>query len=377
MKNLAECIVKNFHAVQKLAVYNKEKMMKESRPLISCIVAIYNVEKYLERCIKSFVTQNYENIELILVNDGSTDCSINICEKYACIDNRIMIINQENKGANSARNAGLKAAQGTWVYFADGDDYVRKDIFTAIDKYFIPNYQMILFSNERVQHGNNIVPLYPSEFIEFVRDEDFVELSLATLDRFSDSVYNYKILDAVSIWNKVYNREFLVENELYFIDGFPKLQDLSFNLLVYQKCKNAMFVNHVGYVYQINEGSVSKRYQSDFLAKMDVMIKWFTEFVSDYGKEKRWYAAYCGRVIAIFRTAVILYFCNSQNKKSYKNRKKEFDICCNKYISVDYKKIINLKNLPAQERILTIAILNRWFWLCEILNGIRTVIENR
>ena len=93
-----------------------------NRELISVIVPVYNVENYLEKCIRSLVNQWYDNLEIILVNDGSTDSSKLICDKWKEIDPRIIVINKENGGLVSARKTGLKAASGMYIGFVDSDD---------------------------------------------------------------------------------------------------------------------------------------------------------------------------------------------------------------------------------------------------------------
>ena len=92
--------------------------------LISIIVPVYNVEKYLNECIDSIIAQTYSNIEIILVNDGSTDASGKICDEYAEKDGRIKVIHQVNAGLSAARNAGMAVATGEYLYFVDSDDYV-------------------------------------------------------------------------------------------------------------------------------------------------------------------------------------------------------------------------------------------------------------
>jgi len=98
-------------------------------PLISIIVPIYNVEQYLENCIKSILNQTYKNIEAILVDDGSPDGSGAICDKYAALDPRIKVIHKKNGGVSSARNAGLKAACGEYIGWVDPDDWIELDMF--------------------------------------------------------------------------------------------------------------------------------------------------------------------------------------------------------------------------------------------------------
>jgi glycosyltransferase involved in cell wall biosynthesis len=96
--------------------------------VVSIIAPIYNAQKYLGKCIDSILSQTYSNIEVILVNDGSPDGSGDICEKYAVLDNRIIIINQENKGVAGARNTGLKIATGSYVAFIDADDAIDSNM---------------------------------------------------------------------------------------------------------------------------------------------------------------------------------------------------------------------------------------------------------
>ena len=103
--------------------------MKE---LVSIIIPIYNVEKYLEKCIKSIINQTYRNLEIILINDGSTDESGKICEKYEDQDNRIVFINKKNGGAASAKNEGLKIAKGDYITFVDSDDYIADDYIETL-----------------------------------------------------------------------------------------------------------------------------------------------------------------------------------------------------------------------------------------------------
>ena len=110
---------------------NKEK--------ITVVVPIYNAEQYLERCLKSIVEQTYENLEIILVNDGSSDKSLEICERFKASDERITIISKENGGVSSARNRGIEVATGKYIIFIDADDYIEKDMFAILEDDLIKN----------------------------------------------------------------------------------------------------------------------------------------------------------------------------------------------------------------------------------------------
>ncbi|ADB47137.1 glycosyl transferase family 2 [Acidaminococcus fermentans DSM 20731] len=102
--------------------------------LISIIVAVYNVEKYLNKCIKSIVNQTYHNLEIILVDDGSKDNSGKICDEWAGKDSRIHVIHKQNGGVSDARNYGLKASNGEWICFVDGDDYISLNMYETLYK---------------------------------------------------------------------------------------------------------------------------------------------------------------------------------------------------------------------------------------------------
>ena len=101
-------------------------------PKISVIVPIYNAENFLERCIDSLLAQTIEDFELILVNDGSTDSSKRICERYKSKDKRIILINQQNSGPSASRNSGLNIAKGEFICFVDADDYVGKEYLSCM-----------------------------------------------------------------------------------------------------------------------------------------------------------------------------------------------------------------------------------------------------
>ncbi|MCI8441525.1 MAG: glycosyltransferase [Provencibacterium sp.] len=114
--------------------YNGSRGGRAQEPLISVIVPVYNVEKYLERCLGSLLGQTHRQMEFLLVNDGSTDASGEICDRFAAKDSRIKVIHQKNAGVSAARNAGLEAAKGEYIGFCDPDDYVEPDMYEYLLK---------------------------------------------------------------------------------------------------------------------------------------------------------------------------------------------------------------------------------------------------
>ena len=119
----------------KLKYYNeKVNFVKNNEILVSIIVPVYNAKKYLSNTLESILKQSYKNLEIILVNDGSTDNSKEICEHYAKIDSRIILLNKINGGVSSARNYGLEVAKGDYVSFIDSDDYLTVDMIETLVK---------------------------------------------------------------------------------------------------------------------------------------------------------------------------------------------------------------------------------------------------
>ena len=102
------------------------------KKLISVIVPVFNVEKYLEKCIESIRNQTYKNLEILLINDGSTDKSLEICNKYLEIDDRIVLLNKENGGLSSARNFGIDNAKGEYITFVDSDDFIHELMYETL-----------------------------------------------------------------------------------------------------------------------------------------------------------------------------------------------------------------------------------------------------
>lgn len=178
---------------------------------VSIIVPVYNVEQYLEECIESILNQTLEDIEIILVNDGSTDRSLEICERYQEKDNRIKLINKSNGGLSSARNEGIKVASGQYIGFVDSDDYIHTEMYE------------ILFNNA-IKYKSDIVI---SKFKKF-SDEDY-EYNAKDIIPINYKIenFNYKQslyqlyternVEFVIAWNKIYKKDLF--NNLKFEEG--------------------------------------------------------------------------------------------------------------------------------------------------------------
>ena len=168
---------------------------------ISVIVPIYNVEKYLFKCIDSIISQTYTNLEIILVDDGSPDNCSRICDDYSLKDNRIKVIHKENGGLSDARNVGLDAATGDYVSFIDSDDYINKEFYETLVNLIIKHNadiaqcEFLKVYEENINNDNNYKS-YNDEKVTILSNNEAL-----------NNLYNENYVNTVVVWNKIYKRE--------------------------------------------------------------------------------------------------------------------------------------------------------------------------
>lgn len=236
-------------------ITRKERVMEQVR--VSLIVPIYNMEQYLEQCIISLLDQTYKNIEIILVNDGSTDSSPSICKKYSEKDSRVLYIDQENQGVSVARNKGLDCATGQWVSFVDSDDWAAPDMISALLEKSEGSDMVV--GNFYIAQGDKLI--YSSFFNSSITDEQ-KKSPLYLIGNALGSV-RYGAVKYCNIgvpWAKMYRRNFLVENKLEFPVGIRRMQDMIFNIDVFSNGPRIAFLDFPVYYYRIVDSSACRRY---------------------------------------------------------------------------------------------------------------------
>lgn len=240
-------------------------------PEISIIVPVYNVEKYLKNCIDSILNQTFKDFELILVNDGSTDKSLDICKYYESIDSRIRIINKQNGGLSSARNAGLDVFIGKYVGFIDSDDYIHPQMYEILYNQMTKNNADIgICDFEKVYDFNK--EFLDNKFIlnneiESMNNED------ALLKLLGEKAVKYIIM-----CNKLYKKE-IFQNER-FKEGIIHEDEHIIHRLLY-KAKNIIYIEKKLYFYLQREGSIMNKKLSidtvDYLLACSDRIRFFSE----------------------------------------------------------------------------------------------------
>lgn len=227
--------------------------------MISIIIPVYNCKEYLPRCVDSLRRQTYEALQIILVDDGSADGSAAVCDALAAQDGRITVIHRPNGGVSAARNAGLLAAAGEYVTFADADDYLNPDhimrLYTAIQTYGCDVAVSGYVSEEDSHASPPDVTDHSPEPLQLDHDGAVCELLAG------GAVGGY-------VWNKLYRRE-LLEGER-FERGVKILEDLLFNYRVFQNVRSAVFIGGQSYHYiQRGQSAMHRQFGSEHVSMVE------------------------------------------------------------------------------------------------------------
>lgn len=245
--------------------------------LISVIIPVYKVERYLCECVDSVIDSTYKDLEIILVDDGSPDACPQICDKYAQKDSRIKVIHQRNQGLCAARNAGLKVATGEYVAFVDSDDVVSPFLYEKLVQAIeAENADWAACEYTRKQNTLPVDVLPKSGNIHVVQGME----SLLSVLTCAPSIRNITWTSAY-VWNKLYRRESI---DKPFLVGCLNLEDLQFNWDYLQNNSKLAIVPSVLYFYRTNEESITETYRkatTDNLAKRSLSMVQTTEQITD------------------------------------------------------------------------------------------------
>lgn len=241
---------------------------------ISIIVPVYNVEKYLARCINSILAQDFEKLEIILVDDGSTDNSGLICDEYSVKYTNIKVIHKENQGLGFARNSGLDVAQGKYIMFVDSDDYLESnsvktlytDLITNNADTCIGGCKRICNKKETIMKNPSIGTVYKGEEIK----REVLSKMIGALPDGSDSLM-------MSVWRVLFSRDIIENNNLKFPSEREYIsEDIIFDILYYCYAKKVVMSEDCGYCYCDNEGTLTTRYNPN---RFDMHVKLYKKIL--------------------------------------------------------------------------------------------------
>lgn len=312
-------------------------MMEKEIPKVSIIVPVYNVEKYLERCLDSLINQKLKDIEIICVNDGSTDSSLEILKKYAEKDFRIKVIDKKNTGVSDCRNLAIKESKGEFLVFVDSDDWIDLNMLD------------IMYAKTIEENSDLIMCTYIREFSNHSKEKLFnmpkervyENLELKSLHRklfgpINEELGNPEGLDAWgTVWGKLYRSEIIKRNKFMFKDLniIGSNEDSLFNIYFFNKINKAVFINRALYHYwRENEGSITSKYNSNLKVQWSNLFDDMERFIKKNNLDENYEIALNNR-ICMSVLGLGLNECSKNNKSS------------------NIKKINNIKSIINDKRI--------------------------
>lgn len=328
---------------------------------ISFIIPVYNAETSIQRCIESLLGQDV-NKEILLVDDGSSDESVNIINTYVQMYDRIKLIQQEHLGAAEARNKGIQSAQGKWVCFVDSDDYLYENCMKKVIEN-VPFDMQIIYTDYAKERGNNIVEYRYQAKKKFFDGSDFDAFKHAELNK-------CKCPDGLQIftpWAKLFNREFLIQNDIHFVAGVRKSHDVLFNFCAVDKANKGLYIPTLTYVYSYNEASLCNKYIdgviNDYMKQQSVMLDVLksdrdrTQFINDF---------YI-RCIVNFLYAIQIDFAHKNNSKPYKERREDFLKCREKDVYKQAFDNVDVSAFSLKEKMFFIIAKKKFFWISQVI----------
>ena len=271
-------------------------MMEKNK--VSVIIPIYNGEKYIENTVKGLLGQNYSNIEIILVDDGSKDNSLVCCEQIAKTDERIIVCHQENQGPSAARNEGIRHATGEYILFSDIDDILLQNaIKENVEIAIRDQIDLVIFGFEYwfVEDGNRTHPA-TLDYSFSGSDKEFFE-------RVYVDVLKKELLN--SPWNKLIKRTLLVENGIWFDERYRICEDMLFIQQVLNTCKKVAYNRSILYKYAIHTtNSLISSYHINFFEALNKCYECTKEYCIGQREGYRQFHVYCEKYYTLAITQI-------------------------------------------------------------------------
>ncbi len=243
---------------------------------ISVLVPVYNVEKTLDRCIQSILNQTFQDFEIILVNDGSTDNSGKLCDEYAEKYDNIRVIHKENEGLGPTRNVGIRAAQGEFIYHCDSDDWLKENLLEKAYKAITET------SSDVAVFGYEIFTEKDGEIVPFGTisvDDNVLKNGKEVKTFFTEQYFNSFIV--LSACNRMCRRSFIIENELFF-PALRRSQDVAYSLLLFDHIEKLVTIKEPYYCYIIEPGVYKGRAFKEMIDIYCTVYDWAYEYFNKW-----------------------------------------------------------------------------------------------
>lgn len=335
---------------------------------ISIIVPIYNDEKYLEQCINSILNQTEPSLEIILIDDGSTDCSNNIINNYAKKDQRIKVSHQKNKGVSTTRNRGIKEATGEYIAFIDANDYVEKTLYhEAYNIMKDGDLDLLIWNFKEEKMFTTINNQNFPKTCTLDSPENINYAMASVLCPYMNNMGLKRINGMGVLWNKLFKTSIIKDNNIQFLDGIILYEDVYFMFNYMKYVKKMKFLNNYYYHYRILSNSMTRKYKPNLIKSNDIL---FNNLKKDYdGMTKLQKKAYWCRVA---RCLCNILTENLYNKENVNRKKGSLNNLLNaKIIYKDSLKYSKLKYLKSSHKLYILLIR------CKLFNTLEYILTKK
>ncbi len=253
--------------------------------MISVIIPVYNTEGYLKRCVDSVLCSSYGDLELILVDDGSTDHSACICKQYSEEDSRVKYFRQEHRGVSAARNRGIAESRGAWIVFVDSDDFISVDYLETIAGEDDQEQELLLFDFVRLKKGRSISRNRSAQAVKAgrcqYREKDRLYLVQCLLNL--GQLCKGGSVNLASPCAKAYKKSVIDQHQLRFAEDLAICEDRLFNLAYLLKAKTCMYIHKQVYFAETRMDSAMRGFSLDYLQKDMRYQKKMRSLLEGYG----------------------------------------------------------------------------------------------
>ena len=329
--------------------------MECHRVKVSIIVPVYNVEKYLRRCMDSLISQTLGDIEIIAINDGSTDGSLKILEEYRDKDERVKIIDKKNTGVSDSRNQGIDISKGEYILFVDSDDWIDVDMAMCMyNKAKENNCDVVMCSYIREFEKHSKIKEFNLPYEVTYEKDEILKLNRRIIGPIDEELGNAEGLDSLgTIWGKLYNSNIIKKNNIKFIDlkEIGSAEDSLFNIFLFKHVKKAIFINEALYHYwKANEKSLTSGYNPSLRIQWHNLFNYIKEFINENNLDDSFKKALDNR-ICMCVLGLGINECSKANSLStkYKIRNIRY-ILEDSLIRESYKKF-DISNFPIHWRL--------------------------
>ncbi|MBR3602626.1 MAG: glycosyltransferase [Lachnospiraceae bacterium] len=325
--------------------------------LVSVVIPMYNVEKYLRECLNSVLSQTISNIEIICVDDGSSDKSVDICKEYIKKDNRVKLLTQKNSGPSKARNRGIEEATGKWISFVDADDWLENNMLERLIS--VSEDSDIVISNYYINMSNS------KEKVNIKLDEnkqiwDKERINIELRKFLCKGIKEYNPYLAIGApWARIYKLSLIKEHNIIFPLNVRRTEDGIFNMHMFENAKKIIYLNEPLYHYRLLTDSLSHKMSSDIIKYTEADVEEVKKFARTYKQHDEMFINGIDvRICTWFYKYLAYYFFTKQylDEFGYLNARKNIIKLLNNHYYKDAFMNVQMKLMRNTEKLFVITM---------------------